>query len=82
MGTDLAGLESALHVVETYLHLSRSLPELFPALERGQDHRDLLNDAITRELSRRRRPRGQEKGQGKAGRRQGRGERRGGRFGR
>ncbi len=80
MGTDLAGLESALHVVETYLHLSRSLPELFPALERGQDHRDLLNDAITRELSRRRRPRGQEKGQG--GRRQGRGDRRGGRFGR
>ena len=82
MGTDLAGLESALHVVETYLHLARSLPELFPALERGQDHRDLLNDAITRELSRRRRPRGQEKGQGKGGRRQGRGERRGGRFGR
>lgn len=82
LGTDLAGLESALHVVETYLHLARSLPELFPALERGEDHRDLLNEAITRELSRRRRPRGQEKGQGKGGRRQGRGERRGGRFGR
>ena len=30
LGADLASLESTLHVVETYLHLARSLPSIFP----------------------------------------------------
>ncbi len=54
---DLASLESALHIIETYLHLARTLPDQFPALERAEEHRHLLNEAITRELSRRRKPR-------------------------
>ena len=54
---ELGTLESALHVIETYLHLARTLPDYFPGVERGEQHRRLLNDAITRELSRRRKPR-------------------------
>lgn len=54
---DLATLESTLHVIETYLHLARTLPAHFPALEQAEGHRSLLNEAITRELSRRRKPR-------------------------
>lgn len=54
---DLATLESSLHVIETYLHLSRTLPTHFPALEQAEQHRSLLNGAITRELSRQRKPR-------------------------
>lgn len=54
---DLATLESSLHVIETYLHLARTLPSYFPALEQAEGHRSLLNEAITRELSRRRKPR-------------------------
>lgn len=54
---DLATLESTLHVIETYLHLARTLPAYFPALEQAEGHRSLLNEAITRELSRRRKPR-------------------------
>ncbi len=68
LGADLASLESTLHVVETYLHLARSLPEHFP--EDGEEARKLLNDAITRELSRQRKPRAAKRGGGrKAGRR-------------
>ncbi len=70
LGSDLASLESTLHVVETYLHLSRSLPEHFPEHDDGEDARKLLNDAITRELSRQRKPRAAKRGGGrKAGRR-------------
>ncbi|MGK9064529.1 helicase-related protein [Stutzerimonas chloritidismutans] len=54
---DLASLESSLHVIETYLHLARTLPAHFPALEQAESHRSLLNGAITRELSRQRKPR-------------------------
>jgi len=54
---DLATLESSLHVIETYLHLSRTQPAHFPALEQAEQHRSLLNGAITRELSRQRKPR-------------------------
>ncbi|MGA6096576.1 helicase-related protein [Stutzerimonas marianensis] len=54
---DLASLESSLHVIETYLHLARTLPAHFPALEKAEEHRSLLNGAITRELSRQRKPR-------------------------
>ncbi len=57
LGSDLASLESTLHVVETYLHLARSLPEHFPEHDDGEAARMLLNDAITRELSRQRKPR-------------------------
>ncbi|AWM58452.1 RNA helicase [Stutzerimonas stutzeri] len=70
LGSDLASLESTLHVVETYLHLARSLPEHFPEHDDGEDTRKLLNDAITRELSRQRKPRAVRRGGGrKAGRR-------------
>ncbi|UUC81781.1 DEAD/DEAH box helicase [Stutzerimonas stutzeri] len=70
LGSDLASLESTLHVVETYLHLSRSLPEHFPEHDDGEDARKLLNDAITRELSRQRKPRAAKRGGGRrAGRR-------------
>ncbi len=69
LGSDLASLESTLHVVETYLHLSRSLPEHFPEHDDGEDARKLLNDAITRELSRQRKPRAARRGGRKAGRR-------------
>ncbi|RRV17056.1 helicase-related protein [Pseudomonas saudiphocaensis] len=54
---DLATLESTLHIIETYLHLARTLPAHFPALEQAESHRSMLNEAITRELSRRRKPR-------------------------
>lgn len=53
---DLASLESTLHVVETYLHLGRALSSHFPEAEKGEEHRRLLNEAITRELARSRRP--------------------------
>ncbi|EWC41373.1 helicase-related protein [Stutzerimonas stutzeri] len=70
LGSDLASLESTLHVVETYLHLSRALPEHFAEHDQGEDARKLLNDAITRELSRQRKPRAARRGGGrKAGRR-------------
>lgn len=70
LGADLASLESTLHVVETYLHLARSLPEHFPEHDDGEEARKLLNDAITRELSRQRKPRAVKRGGGrKAGRR-------------
>lgn len=70
LGADLASLESTLHVVETYLHLARSLPEHFPEHDDGEEARKLLNDAITRELSRQRKPRAGKRGGGrKAGRR-------------
>jgi ATP-dependent RNA helicase SUPV3L1/SUV3 len=70
LGADLASLESTLHVVETYLHLARSLPERFPEHDDGEEARKLLNDAITRELSRQRKPRAAKRGGGrKAGRR-------------
>ncbi len=70
LGADLASLESTLHVVETYLHLARSLPEHFPEHDDGEEARKLLNDAITRELSRQRKPRAAKRGGGrKAGRR-------------
>ncbi|OPG84477.1 RNA helicase [Stutzerimonas stutzeri] len=70
LGADLASLESMLHVVETYLHLARSLPEHFPEHDDGEEARKLLNDAITRELSRQRKPRAAKRGGGrKAGRR-------------
>ncbi|MFC3606361.1 DEAD/DEAH box helicase [Stutzerimonas tarimensis] len=59
--SDLATLEGSLHVIETYLHLARTLPAYFPDVEKGEDHRRLLNDAITRELSRQRRPRQSDK---------------------
>ena len=62
LGSDLASLESTLHVVETYLHLARSLPEHFPEHDDGEDARKLLNDAITRELSRQRKPRAARRG--------------------
>ncbi|WP_222909005.1 DEAD/DEAH box helicase [Pseudomonas sp. DNDY-54] len=58
---DLATLEGSLHIIETYLHLSRTLPAHFPALEQAEQHRRLLNDAITRELSRRKKPRGSDR---------------------
>lgn len=54
---DLSSLESSLHVIETYLHLARSLPDRFPQAVQGEEQRSLLNQAITRELSRQRRPR-------------------------
>ncbi|NMY64862.1 RNA helicase [Pseudomonas sp. WS 5018] len=70
LGADLASLESTLHVVETYLHLARSLPEHFPEHDDGEEARKLLNDAITRELSRQRKPRAAKRGGGrKTGRR-------------
>lgn len=70
LGSDLSSLESTLHVVETYLHLARSLPEHFPEHDDGEDARKLLNDAITRELSCQRKPRAARRGGGrKAGRR-------------
>jgi ATP-dependent RNA helicase SUPV3L1/SUV3 len=70
LGSDLASLESTLHVVETYLHLARSLPEHFPEHDDGEAARKLLNDAITRELSRQRKPRAARRNGGrKAGRR-------------
>lgn len=70
LGSDLASLESTLHVVETYLHLARSLPEHFTEHDDGEDARKLLNDAITRELSRQRKPRAARRSGGrKAGRR-------------
>lgn len=70
LGADLASLESTLHVVETYLHLARSLPEHFPEHDDGEEARKLLNDAITHELSRQRKPRAAKRGGGrKAGRR-------------
>ncbi|CAB5531322.1 SUV3 family DEAD/DEAH box RNA helicase [Stutzerimonas stutzeri] len=70
LGADLASLESTLHVVETYLHLARSLPEHFPEHDDGEEARKLLNDAITRELSRQRKPRAAKRGGGrKPGRR-------------
>ncbi|OHC13491.1 MAG: RNA helicase [Pseudomonadales bacterium GWC2_63_15] len=70
LGSDLSSLESTLHVVETYLHLARSLPEHFPEHDDGEDARKLLNDAITRELSRQRKPRAARRGGGrKPGRR-------------
>ena len=70
LGSDLSSLESTLHVVETYLHLARSLPEHFPEHDDGEDTRKLLNDAITCELSRQRKPRAARRGGGrKAGRR-------------
>lgn len=70
LGSDLSSLESTLHVVETYLHLARSLPERFPEHDDGEDARKLLNDAITCELSRQRKPRAARRGGGrKAGRR-------------
>ncbi|AKN26466.1 SUV3 family DEAD/DEAH box RNA helicase [Stutzerimonas stutzeri] len=70
LGADLASLESTLHLVETYLHLARSLPEHFPEHDDGEEARKLLNDAITRELSRQRKPRAAKRGGGrKAGRR-------------
>ncbi|PKM13101.1 MAG: RNA helicase [Gammaproteobacteria bacterium HGW-Gammaproteobacteria-5] len=70
LGSDLSSLESTLHVVETYLHLARSLPEHFPEHDDGEDARKLLNDAITRELSRQRKPRAARRSGGrKAGRR-------------
>lgn len=56
LGSDLAALESALHVIETYLHLARVLPDAFAHVEKGEEHRHLLNDAVTRELSRRQKP--------------------------
>ena len=58
---DLATLEGSLHIIETYLHLSRTLPAHFPALEQAEQHRRLLNDAISRELSRRKKPRGSDR---------------------
>ena len=69
LGSDLASLESTLHVVETYLHLARSLPEHFPEHDDGEDARKLLNDAITRELSRQRKPRAVQRGGGRKARR-------------
>lgn len=70
LGADLASLESTLHVVETYLHLARSLPEHFPEHDDGEAARKLLNDAITRELSRQRKPQVARRNSGrKAGRR-------------
>lgn len=65
LGSDLSSLESTLHVVETYLHLARSLPEHFPEHDDGEDARKLLNDAITRELSRQRKPRAARRGGGR-----------------
>ncbi|WP_312964990.1 SUV3 family DEAD/DEAH box RNA helicase [Stutzerimonas kunmingensis] len=62
LSSDLSSLESTLHVVETYLHLARSLPEHFPEHDDGEDARKLLNDAITRELSRQRKPRAARRG--------------------
>lgn len=53
---DLATLEASLHVIETYLHLARALPGHFPEVDKGEAHRQLLNAAVTRELSRSRRP--------------------------
>ena len=70
LGSDLASLESTLHVVETYLHLARSLPDHFPEHDDGEDARKLLNDAITRELSRQRKPHAARRGSNrKSGRR-------------
>ena len=67
---DLATLEGSLHVIETYLHLARTLPSLFPDVEPGENYRSLLNGAITRELSRQRKPRSSDRkrvsGQGRA----------------
>jgi ATP-dependent RNA helicase SUPV3L1/SUV3 len=54
---DLSSLETSLHVVETYLHLARTLPDRFAQVEQAEEQRTLLNQAITRELSRQRRPR-------------------------
>ncbi len=65
LGADLASLESTLHVVETYLHLARSLHEHFPEHDDGEEARKLLNDAITRELSRQRKPRAAKRGGGR-----------------
>ena len=65
LGSDLASLESTLHVVETYLHLSRSLPDHFPEHDDSEAARKLLNDAITRELSRQRKPRAVLRGGGR-----------------
>jgi ATP-dependent RNA helicase SUPV3L1/SUV3 len=61
--SDLSTLESSLHVIETYLHLARTLPAHFPALEQAEEHRSLLNGAITRELSRQRKPRSSDRRQ-------------------
>ncbi|ENA37511.1 hypothetical protein HMPREF1487_04433 [Pseudomonas sp. HPB0071] len=72
--SDLATLESSLHIVETYLHLARTLPEYFPDIERGEEHRTLLNEAITRELSRRKRPRRSSLGRGNQSGREKQGE--------
>ncbi|NKQ10935.1 DEAD/DEAH box helicase [Pseudomonas sp. SST3] len=58
---DLATLEGSLHIIETYLHLARTLPAHFPSLEQAEQHRSLLNEAITRELSRRKKPRGSDR---------------------
>ncbi len=67
---DLATLESSLHVIETYLHLARTLPAHFPALEQAEQHRSLLNGAITRELSRQRKPRSSDRRRLSGGNRQ------------
>ncbi|MHA6494669.1 helicase-related protein [Pseudomonas borbori] len=61
ISADLATLESSLHIIETYLHLARVLPEQFPQIAKGEEQRRLLNDAITQELSRKRKPRSADK---------------------
>lgn len=54
--SDLSSMEAGLHVIETYIHLARSLVEFFPDQDKAKEIRNELNDSITRALSKKRAP--------------------------
>jgi ATP-dependent RNA helicase SUPV3L1/SUV3 len=53
---DLASMEANLHIMETYIHLARSLPEFFTQSQAAEEHKIQLNDSITHALSKRKAP--------------------------
>jgi ATP-dependent RNA helicase SUPV3L1/SUV3 len=53
---DLASMEANLHIVETYIHLARSLPEFFTEIQAAEALKIQLNDSITHALSKRKAP--------------------------
>jgi ATP-dependent RNA helicase SUPV3L1/SUV3 len=59
--TELASMEMNLHILETYIHLARSLPEFFTELEKAEAQKIQLNDSITAALSKRKAPSKQDK---------------------
>ena len=53
---DLASMEANLHIIETYIHLARSLPEFFTQSQAAEELKVQLNDSITHALSKRKAP--------------------------